>query len=120
MLDALIEKLADICLTDTDIDAILDMREQEPFDRAWMNAYNEVERLKQENGFSASQIKISDDYRKQAYLKAYSLFQSSDIAAYISDDFGLIADSEQFQYESLCISKLMQSYMSSIIPCGNL
>ncbi|WP_205456217.1 hypothetical protein [Clostridium botulinum] len=39
-----------------------------------------------------------DEYGKKAYLKVYDLCKNDSLAAYISDDFGVIRDSELIGY----------------------
>lgn len=44
----------------------------------------------------------------------------SDLAGYVSDDFGLIADARVLGYQDLWLDKLVACYEKGMIPCGSL
>lgn len=120
ILDELLELINQVIFDEIDCDAILDLRDSETFDSNWINLYNQMEQVKLKKGFSEESKRFSDEYRKNAFLQVYNLSQNSDLAACISDDFGLIFDSIQLGVTTPWLDKLIQSYRSSKIPCGNL
>ena len=45
---------------------------------------------------------------------------SHELAGYISDDFGLIADSKALNYSDKWLDQLIACYEKAVIPCGEL
>ncbi|WP_291559560.1 hypothetical protein [Clostridium sp. UBA2485] len=120
MLNELLEKINQEMFDQIDFDSILDLRDCEWFESNWINLHNQIEQLKLKKEYSEESKRFSDEYRKKAFLQVYNLSQNSDLAACISDDFGLIFDSMQLGVTTSWLDKLIQSYQSSKIPCGNL
>lgn len=114
MLD-LLNKLNNIHYEELDIDEILDKRESNPFDCEWIRVYQAVEELK--NG---KNVDDNTDIRKKAYIIVYEKSNNDELAGYISDDFGLIADSKTQNYSDKWLDKLIACYEKEIIPCGEL
>lgn len=54
------------------------------------------------------------------YKKIYEYSDDSELAAYISDDFGLIYDCEVLGYSDSWIEALENYYAMCQIPCGRL
>jgi len=103
-----------------DFDEVLDGRDMEEFDNEWCRVYDTVEALKEEKGYSEKYERESENLRKKAYLKVYDLCEDSDLAAYISDDFGLIFDSECMDYQDAWLDKMIMCYQNGEIPYGEL
>lgn len=118
--EELLKKIEESMFEDLDIDELLDARDCEPFDSAWVKASDEVENWKTKMVYTQDMKKHSDQIRQKAYRKVYQLSGDSDLSAYISDDFGLIADSEQVGYQSPWLDRLTACYRSSKIPSGAL
>ncbi len=100
-----------------DFDEVLDSRDREEFDREWNRVYNDIELLKKANAYSDDDHNICKKYRESAFMRVYEISEDSDLAAYISDDFGLIFDSELLQYTDEWLIWLIQKYEASEIPC---
>jgi hypothetical protein len=100
--------------TDQEIELILDSREREDFSSQWMESFDNVESQKSsmENRLAESVAQI----RKVAYLKSYARWKSPDLAAYISDDFGLIADAIAMRIKDPWLELLLNSYWNGAIP----
>lgn len=114
-MDALLRKCAEIPYGELDIDEVLDQRELPVFDREWMRVYRAVEVLKK-----ARPIFDNQSIREKAYRLVYAQSSSAGLAGYISDDFGLIADSKLLNYWDPWLSKLIACYESARIPQGEL
>jgi hypothetical protein len=100
--------------TDQEIELILDSREREDFSSQWMESFDNVESQKSsmENRLAESVAQI----RKVAYLKSYARWKSPDLAAYISDDFGLIADAIAMSIADPRLDLLLNSYLAGAVP----
>lgn len=73
-------------LDEADIDQTLDNRDLHVFSNAWTSAYKEI-KIKPVTIEEQEQI---DVVRKDIFMRVFSKSESSDLSAYISDDFELI------------------------------
>ena len=60
------------------------------------------------------------EVREQEFQMIYEFTGNGDLAGYVSDDFGLIADAKLLGYEDLWLNKLCTCYENRTIPCGSL
>ena len=60
------------------------------------------------------------EIEKKAYITVYEKSENDELAGYISDDFGLIADSKRLGYSDKWLEKLISCYENARIPCGEL
>lgn len=111
----LLNRLNNINYAELDIDEFLDKRESEPFDSEWMRVYRDIEELKKDKVVDAT-----TDIEKEAYIIVYEKSEDDELAGYIADDFGLIADSKSLNYSDEWLNKLISCYEKSLIPCGEL
>lgn len=116
----LLESINKSMFANIDFDEVLDSRDISDFDTEWVRVDSDIEKMKQEKGYTEEQKLRNHDIREQVYLKVYELCQDGELAGYISDDFGLIADSEYFCYKDEWLNKMISCYKQSTIPCGKL
>ena len=116
----LIDKLDKFDYRNMDFDTMLDRRDLPIFDDEWIRVYHEVELLKRKSNVYIDGNNDSDNIRKQTFLKTFKLTQDDEIAAYISDDFGLIYDSEMLGYHDEWLDRLINCYHSFQFPSGEL
>ena len=114
MLD-LLNKLSKIDYENLDIDELLEQRECNPFDCEWMRVYRAIEALKVNQ-----QVDDTTEIRKKVFLIVYEQSGSDELAGYVSDDFGLIADGKSLHYSDKWLTKLIACYQKATIPCGEL
>ena len=95
------------------IDNILVERDDNFFSEQWMQAYNEVEKQKKQQGVPST---YNEDIRKIVFNMVLEITNNDDLAAYISDDFGLIWDAEKVDINNNWINVLWQSYKKGEIP----
>ena len=100
-------------LSDETIDNILVERDDNFFSEQWMQAYNEVEKQKKQQGVPST---YNEDIRKIIFNMVLEITNNDDLAAYISDDFGLIWDAEKVDINNNWINVLWQSYKKGEIP----
>ncbi len=120
IMEQLLNSITDEMFLNLDSDKLLDSRDCDPFDSNWVQADNDIEKLKSEKGYSDIQKNENKDYCKKAFMKVCAVHTSCELAEYISDDFGLIYDSLQVGYTSPWLSKLINSYLEHKIPSGDL
>lgn len=99
-----------------DLDELLDLRDVEVFESEWIRVYDNLAEVVLET----NQKKEVDEIRKLSFIKAYNMFESSDIAACISDDFELICKAYISGYEDNWLNSLIMSYVRGEFPCGEL
>lgn len=103
-------------ITPEKIDEILDNRDSAEFSDEWMKAYQAiVEKSLDEE----TEDKISD-IRKEIFISTFRTTGSSDLPAYISDDFGLICSYYIHQIENSWVTHLLFTYLHHQIPDGEL
>nr|WP_294783863.1 hypothetical protein [uncultured Flavobacterium sp.] len=116
----LIKSFTDLLETivEEDIPALLDDRDQDPFDSFWVKTDRELNEYK--NKFESKEIEeislVIDDLRKKTYLDVIKKSYSSDLAAYLSDDIELLSFSLILGFNSSFINLMVNSYYSGKIP----
>lgn len=98
------------------IDKILDNRDSTEFSDEWMQAYQAVE----EKPFDEETEDKISDIRKEIFVSTFRATGSSDLPAYISDDFGLICSYYIHQIENSWVTDLLFTYLNHQIPDGKL
>lgn len=119
----LIEKLSEIStrILDnhdnfTNIDELLDERDNEYFSLPWENEYDNVEEIK-----AKEQNKpLIDSIREKVFKNVFNKSNSSGLSAYVSDDFALLMDAINCDYESKWLNALLSKYIEGIIPKGDI
>ncbi|PKF74261.1 hypothetical protein [Chryseobacterium sp. PMSZPI] len=96
------------------IDIILDNRDSSEFSEAWMDAYQSIEE-KEINSEIEDQI---HDIRKEIFISTFRATGSSELSAYISDDFGLICSYYIQAIENKWVTSLLFNYLHHQIPQG--
>lgn len=103
-------------ITPKKIDEILDKRDSTKFSDEWMKAYQEIE----EKSFDEETEDKISDIRKEIFISTFRTTGSSDLPAYISDDFGLICSYYIHQIENSWVTHLLFTYLHHQIPDGEL
>lgn len=103
-------------ITPEKIDEILDNRDSPAFSDAWMEAYHTVE---EKVADEETEDRVSD-IRKEIFVSVFKTTGSSDLPAYISDDFGLICSYSVHQIENNWVTNLLFTYLHHQIPQGEL
>lgn len=98
------------------IDEILDNRDSSTFSEAWMEAYQAVDEktVDEETEDAVTQI------RKEIFISIFKATGSSELPAYISDDFGLISSYFIHDIENSWVTNLLFTYLHHQIPQGEL
>ncbi|MDN2676530.1 hypothetical protein [Janthinobacterium sp. SUN033] len=95
---------------DTDWDAALCARDSFEFDGAWCASYEKVSSSCPPEGALVREI------REIAFKKVYQVTENSDLAGYVSDDMGLIAQACHDKVEIDFIDNLWKTYMHGEFP----
>lgn len=103
-------------MTSEKIDKILDNRDSAEFSEAWMKTYQTIE---EKSVDEETEDKISN-VRKEIFISTFRTTGSSDLPAYISDDFGLICSYYIHQIENTWVTHLLFTYLNHQIPQGDL
>ncbi len=123
-----LEKLRDLLLSGSllskhtfdidDIEQLLDNRDISVFDNEWIRNYNEIKAMK--TSIPPEVNKLVESIREIAFKITYDSTESSDLASYISDDFGLIAEALFLNYNDDWLNALLKEYTKSKVPHNTL
>ena len=100
-------------------DDLLDARESRAFDREWIRCLSAVQDIEVEGELQTKNVTI-DELREWAFKRAYQVSGDAEIAAYVSDDFDLLARALQADYSDPWLAALWQCYRAGQFPCGDL
>lgn len=114
----LIELLSSINFNSINVNELLDNRDSKLFDAEWSRVYKAILSLKDEENYSAAEKKNNSIIRETVFKKVYALSNNGELAEYVSDDFGMIADAKLLGYQDAWLDKLIACYESKTIPCG--
>lgn len=95
---------------DTDWDAALCARESVEFDGAWCASYEKM------TSSCPPESALVKEIREIAFKKVYQVTENADLAGYVSDDMGLIAQACQNKVEIDFIDNLWKTYMRGEFP----
>ncbi|OCA69930.1 hypothetical protein BBH99_03850 [Chryseobacterium contaminans] len=98
------------------IDEILDNRDSSTFSEAWMKAYQAVEEKTMDEKTEDAVTHI----RKEIFISIFKATGSSELPAYISDDFGLVSSYFIRDIENSWVTNLLFTYLNHQIPQGDL
>lgn len=104
-----------LMLEEMELTRALDQRDDPSFDEKWMAAF---QRLQSTKGKKDDANSLVTEIRELAYLQAYERWRSSDLAAAISDDFGLIGDALTIGIDDAWLNGLLDTYLAHRFPCG--
>jgi hypothetical protein len=100
-----------------DFDRILDQRDEVAFSKRWMETFDTIEEEFKE---SKTDKIISDDIREKVFKLVYSITNHSDLASYISDDYGLIIQSIEIKHNDRWLNSLWLEYKNGNLPHSTL
>jgi hypothetical protein len=103
-----------------DIEDLLDDRDDQTFSCRWMEEYNIVKSLMLQEKNKTMYIEFSDNLRENVFKEVLRRYSNSDLAAYISDDFGLLIDAVNLNYNSVWLNGLLVSYIRGEVPKGRI
>jgi hypothetical protein len=106
--------LGDKVFKDLDLDEVLDARDEEHFDKSWIETFKLIDKLT----LKRSDAQLIDNIREISFKKTYKYCEDSDLAACVSDDFELIAKALYFNLSDPFINSLWISYKNHNIPRG--
>lgn len=81
--------------------------------------YEEINAFKNSQAYTDDMQKEQDNLREKVFSMIEE-YAESELAAYVSDDFGLIYDSLVLNYHDEWIIKLIAAYKDKKIPAGEL
>ncbi|HDS1766551.1 hypothetical protein NPS42_01900 [Pseudomonas putida] len=103
----------DVVSSVNDWNEALDRRDDDVFDSVWSDAFEELKNLEYS---SESDEKAVSEIREYVFKKIYELVRSPDVAGYISDDIGLVAESISKSCSIEWVGKLFDIYCAGEFP----
>ncbi len=109
-------------LDEEEIEVYLDSRDHDPFDSSWSHAYSEIElrKLAVDKKFLEILNKKNEQLRKDIFKITIKGTGSADLAAYVSDDFGMILDALYLNLNKSNAYHLLTFYQRGQLPQGTL
>lgn len=101
------------------LNELLDSRDSAPFDTEWCRVDEEIEALKNTQSYTGENEEAQGEIREKAFMIIEENTES-ELAEYVSDDFGLIYDSLVLNYKDKWLDKVIAAYKNKKIPCGEL
>jgi hypothetical protein len=98
-----------------EVDELLNKRDEPIFDEPWVLACRELEARKGSGKDADPRV---TRLREITFLLTYEIWKASDLAAEISDDFGLMGDALATNYQNEWVNGLLYSYWKCRLPCG--
>ena len=108
--------ISNLFLKQDEIQSVLDQRDDPLFDDKWMKTFLEI---KTKKGGNKDAEHLVSRLRELTYIQAYERWQSSELAACISDDFGLIGDALALGYSDDWLNGLLDEYLTLRFPHRN-
>lgn len=100
-------------LSEEDYYTILDKRDCDTFSEQWMQVNKIIEQLKAQMNIPTT---YNENIRKKTFGIVLDITNNDDLAAYISDDLGLIVDAIKVGANIQLINALWLSYKNGVIP----
>ncbi len=100
---------------DTDLDEVLDERDCQAFDSEWVRVCNALDAHA-----TGTDEQLVTRLREAAFKKTYAMTENSDLAAYVSDDFGLIGMALLTSFADPWLNALWIEYREQRLPYGEL
>ena len=97
---------------------VLDQRDEDGFCSRWVQVFTEIEAKKSATQLSPEAEALVSQLREATYLKAFQKWKSSDLAACVSDDFGLVGDCLVLGVDDAWVNGLFRAYASGFVPAG--
>ena len=101
------------------LNELLDSRDSAPFDTEWCRVEEEIEALKNPRSYTGENEEEQGKVREKVFMLIEENIES-ELAEYVSDDFGLIYDSLVLNYKDEWLNKLIAAYKNKKIPAGEL
>ncbi len=98
--------------TEEEISAMLDSRDNEDFETDWLRVFQVVENQPNDSNI--------EEIRQIAYKKSFETVPHSELAAYVADDFEIIAKSLQIGFDDEWLNSLFLSYLHGVFPHSKL
>ena len=103
-------------LQEIDIDELLDLRDDNEFDDEWVRVFEKTK----EYSIEIETVKQIDEIHENVFKKIYNFTESSDLAAYISDDFDLMCRAYIIELNDQWLAKVAHIYNEKRIPSGKM
>ncbi len=96
----------------------LDSRDEPEFDGAWVRADEVVEKAKKSFAGAEALEAAATKLRQAVFMRCIRKLGSSDLAAYVSDDAGLLFDAMAMELSNKWIAGLLAAYREGKLPAG--
>lgn len=102
------------------LDSWLDLRDAFEFEREWEHVVRQLQNLELEFPVQADEQPVLEDIQKTAFLAAIRVTGSNELAAYVSDDFDVLARATRLGFNDRWLNTLRLRYEQGRFPRGTL
>jgi len=95
---------------------ILRLREAPEFEAKLVPRLNAV--LEIARSTQRGECEYIEDFVEDVFAHVFKLTESDDLSAYVSDDFGMLAQALHVGYEDHWLNGLLEAYAQGKVPCG--
>jgi hypothetical protein len=96
------------------IDNVLNKRDNKEFEATILPLFEKTKKMRQDR--SKKELEYIEDFNQEIFNHVFYYTKSDDLAAYIADDFTLLAEALHFNLENGCFNALAASYLNNQIP----
>ena len=96
--------------------AMLHQRDGDAFDAQWVRAFNAVEQVEQGRQLQPATENAIDELREATFLKVVDKTGHNELAAYVADDFDLLARAIVAGYRDAWLDWLWAEYQAGRFP----
>ncbi|MCY7377296.1 MAG: hypothetical protein LH472_15160 [Pyrinomonadaceae bacterium] len=95
-----------------EIDEMLDRRDDSEFEEDWLRVFQELE----QKSFTDDDLAAIKNIREIAYQKTFEATEHGELAAYVADDFEMIAKSLFAEFSDEWLNALFLAYLHGAFP----
>ena len=96
------------------VDEVIECRDDLPFETEWLRVYNKV--VPESKSLSDAEKSVIYTICKNSYLQTIGFTENPELAAFVSDDLGLVASALALNYSDPWLNGLWESYRSGRFP----
>lgn len=101
-------------------DDILDNRDSDEFSNKWMEVYAEVRKKLKNSTVDTCYTQKIESLRERTFKAILEHSQSTDLAAYLSDDIALLLEAVLCNFNNSWLNGLWKEYCEGKIPYGKI
>ena len=112
------QQLSFAAVNRSEIDDLIDARDSTEFEERWLRTFKKIDQHASE--LSETQTAIIEELREASYKAAFTVSESPDFSAFVSDDFEMIGRPVVLRIHDPWLNGLWLEYKQDRFPAGNI